>query len=215
MSLLSSDPLPDNNNKINIKDFVVDPLSVIIKLAILSNKPIGTKILIYNNVMYFQEPGMFQSVARYFYNTNKTDLQYMHNPIHFACCFYLSKDFVQKTPRIKSLFQNAQNGLKKLMETYKSNSVICLALNYFHIIINNHLEQIYNETIFQKDTMTALFTKELLNSLQTQWTQEKIKVILDLITFLTNDKSAAANVKSLENIMENNDKETAEIIKSS
>jgi hypothetical protein len=213
MNILSSDPLPDNNNKVNIKEYMVDPLSVIIKLAILSNKPVGTKILIYNNVLYFQEPGMFQSMARYFYNTNKTDLQYMHNPIQHACSFYLSKDFVQKTPRIKSLFQAAQNGIKKLMETYKSNSVICLALNYFHIIINNHLEQIYNETIFQKDAMTVLFTKDLLINLQNLWTQEKIKVILDLITFLTNDKSAAANVKSLENIMENNDKETAELIK--
>jgi hypothetical protein len=213
MNILSPDSLPDDNNKINIKDFIVDPLSVIIKLAILSNKPIGTKILIYNNVMYFQEPGMFQSVARYFYNTNKTDLQFMHNPIQMACQLYLNKEFVQKTPRIKSLFQCAQNGLKKLTETYRSNSMICLALNYYQIIINNHHEQIYNETIFQKDNMTALYTKDLLASLQASWSHEKIKVILDLISFLTNDKSAAANVKSLENIMENNDKETAQIVK--
>jgi hypothetical protein len=53
-----------------------------------------------------------------------------------------------------------------------------------------------------------MYTKELVDELNTLWTQEKIKVILDLITFLTNDKSASNNVKSLENIMENNDKET-------
>jgi hypothetical protein len=213
MNLLQTDPLPDNSTKVNIKDYIVDPLTVIIKLAILSNKPVGTKILIYNNVMYFQEPGVFQSVSRLFYNSNKTDLQYMHNPIQVACTCFLNKDFVQKTPRIKHLFQCAQNGIKKLMETYRTNAVICLALSYFHIIINNHLDQIYNESIFQKDSMTALFTKELGDKLLAQWSQEKIKVILDLITFLTNDKSAAANVKSLENIMENNDKETAELIR--
>jgi hypothetical protein len=63
--------IPENNTKTNIKLFLLDPLSVIIKLAILSNKPIGTKILIHNNVLYFQEPGIFQSVTRYYYNTNK------------------------------------------------------------------------------------------------------------------------------------------------
>ena len=43
--------LPENNNKINIKLFILDPLSMIIKLAIIGNKPIGTKILIQNNII--------------------------------------------------------------------------------------------------------------------------------------------------------------------
>jgi hypothetical protein len=206
------DPLPDNNNNINVKNYLLDPLSVIIKLAILSNKPVGTKILILNNVLYFQEPGMFQSISRYFYQTNKTDLQFMHNPIHFACCYFLNKDFVSKTPRIKSLFQCSLNGIKKLIETYKSNSVICLALNYFTILIQNYLDQNFNESIFQKDGLTILYTKELVASLNSLWNQEKIKVILDLITFLTNDKSASANVKSLENIMQTIDLETSSVI---
>jgi predicted metallopeptidase len=102
----------------------------------------------------------------------------------------------------------AQNGLKKLIETYRNNSIISLTLNYFHVIITNHVDQVYNETIFHKDGLTSMYTKELVDELNTLWTQEKIKVILDLITFLTNDKSASNNVKSLENIMENNDKET-------
>jgi hypothetical protein len=202
------DPLPDNNQNINTKGFLLDPLSVIIKLAILSNKPVGTKILIKNNILYFQEPGMFQSFCRMIYQTNKTDLQYMYNPIQLACQTFLTKDFVKQTPRIKSLFICAQNGLKKLIDTYRTNSIICLTLNYFHVIITNHVEQVYNETIFHKDGLTSMYTKELVEELNTLWTQEKIKVILDLITFLTNDKSASNNVKSLENIMENNDKET-------
>ena len=133
------DPLPDNNQNINIKGFLLDPLSVIIKLAILSNKPVGTKILIKNNILYFQEPGMFQSFCRLIYQTNKTDLQYMYNPIQLACQTFLTKDFVKQTPRIKNLFICAQNGIKKLIETYRTNSIICLTLNYFHVIITNHV----------------------------------------------------------------------------
>jgi hypothetical protein len=60
--------------------------------------------------------------------------------------------------------------------------------------------------------MTSLYTKEIIDKLNTQWTQEKIKIILDLISFLTNDKMATNNVKSLENIMDNIDIETQEIL---
>ena len=207
----ASSNLPENNTKINIKLFLLDPLSVIIKLAILGNKPIGTKILIQNNVIYFQEPGIFQSITRMFYNSNKTDLQYMYNPIHIACSTFLSKEFIQKTPRLKSLFVFAQNGLKNLIETYKNCSIISLCLNYYYAIITNHVEQKYNDSIFYKDSITSYYTKELIDTLNEQWTQDKIKVILDLIAFLTHDTTASNNVKSLETIMDNNDLNTQKI----
>lgn len=207
-----SETLPDNNTQLNLKTFVLDPLSVIIKLAIIGNKPLGTKILITKNIIYLQEPGPFQALCRVFFKTNKTDLQYMYNPIEIACKQFLSKDFIKNTPRIKNLFTCAQNGIKRLIETYKTNSIISLTLNYFNVIITNHVEQTYNENIFNKDGMTSLYTKELLEQLFTYWTQEKIKVVLDLISFLTNDKSASSNVKSLENIMETNDIELFKIL---
>ena len=204
--------LPENNNNINIKLFILDPLSVIIKLAIISNKPIGTKILIQNNIIHFQEPGLFQAICRYMLNTNKTDLQYMYNPIQLACQFFLKTEFIQSTPRIQSLFKCAQSGIEKLKETYKNCSMICLCLNYYHTIINNYVEQIYNDNIFCKDSMTSLYSNEIIDKLNNQWSKEKIKIILDLISFLTNDKMAGNNVKSLENIMSNIDIETQELI---
>jgi hypothetical protein len=206
--------LPENNNKINIKLFILDPLSIIIKLAIIGNKPNGTKVLIQNNIIYLQEPGPFQALCRYVLNTNKTDLQYMYNPIQIACQAFLSKEIIKKTPRMKSLFVCAQSGIERLKETYKTCSMICLCLNYYHTIITNFVEEVYNETIFRKDSMSSLYTNEIIFKLNAQWTEEKIKIILDLISFLTNDKMATNNVKSLENIMDNIDIETQEIINS-
>ena len=204
--------LPENNNNINIRLFILDPLSVIIKLAIISNKPVGTKILIQNNILYFQEPGAFQAITRYVLNTNKTDLQYIYNPIHIACQYFLKKEFIQSTPRIQSLFKCAQLGIERLKETYRNCSIICLCLNYYNTIINNYVEQIYNENIFSKDIMTSLYNSEIVDTLNSQWTKEKIKIILDLISFLTNDKMATNNVKSIENIMTNIDAESQELI---
>ena len=209
--MMNSTNLPENNQNINIKLFLLDPLSVIIKLAIIGNKPVGTKVLIQNNVIYLQEPGPFQALCRLIYKSNKTDLQYMYNPIHIACETFLSKESIQKTPRLKNLFMCAQNGLKKLTETYKNCSIISLCLNYYYAIITNHVEQKYNDSIFYKDGMTVYYTKEIINHLTEQWTQEKIKVILDLITFLGNDSTTSNNVKPLETIMENIDSATQKL----
>ena len=204
--------LPDDNNNINIKTYLLDPLSVIVKLAILSNKPIGTKLLIQNNVIYFQEPGLFQAFCRILYKSNKTDLQYMYNPINIACLQFLSKTFVEKTHRIKNLFLCAQNGLKKLIETYKSCSIITITLNYYYVILSNHINQMYNESMFIKDSFTNYYTNNIIETLNKQWTDEKIKVVLDLISFLLKYNDNPNNIKSLENIMESIDTNTNKII---
>ena len=98
-----------------------------------------------------------------------------------------------------------------MTETYKKCSIISLCLNYYYAIITNHVEQKYNDNIFYKDGMTVYYTQEIVNQLTEQWTQEKIKVILDLITFLTNDVVASNSVKPLETIMENIDLNTQKI----
>jgi hypothetical protein len=87
--------LPDNKT-VDLQLYILDPLSVIIKLAILSNKPVGTKICISKNIIYLQEPGPFQSFCRYIFSTNKTDIQYIYNPIQLACQNYLSKEVVNQ-----------------------------------------------------------------------------------------------------------------------
>jgi hypothetical protein len=199
--------LPDNR-PIDQHLFILDPLSVIIKLAILSNKPIGTKICISRNIIYFQNPGIFQGLCRYILKTNKTDLQYMYNPIEIACQYYLSETSIENNPGLKDLFKCAQNGILKLIETYKQCSIMRLCLNYYYSLISNHLEETCIENLFRKDNMTPLYTTDLVDELHLLWTQERIKIILNLTTYLISSDSADADVKSMETIMENIDLET-------
>ena len=190
--------IPDNSKNINYKLFALDPLSIIIKLAILSNKPIGTKFRVQDNVMYLQEPGYFQSICRIYYNANKTEIQYLYNPIHFACENFLNAKFVDKTPSIKKLFSCAIIGLDRLKETYKACPVIVICLNLYIGIIENSLEEYGFGKIFKKDAMTSIYDESLLKNLNGFWTSDRIKVVLDMIEFLCKDYSAANNVRSLE-----------------
>jgi hypothetical protein len=115
---------------------------------------------------------------------------------------------------MKKLFLCAQNGLKKLIETYKSCSIITLTLNYYYALLTNHVQQTYNETMFIKDGFTCYYTNDMCESLNKQWEEKKIKVVLDLIVFLieNDDDDAACNVKSLETIMNGIDDNTKVII---
>jgi hypothetical protein len=208
---LNNNLLPNNKN-IDHHLYVLDPLSVIIKLAIISNKPIGTKISITKNIIYLQEPGPFQGLLRYILNYNKTDLQYLYNPIELACKIYLNSNNINNFNNITELFKCAQNGLIKLMETYKNCSIIRLCLNYYYTLISNYINKNYIDNLFKKDEITALYTKELISSLTDFWSQEKIDIVLNIISFLMKDESANHNVKSLENIMENIDNQTKHIL---
>lgn len=204
--------LPDNKTD-NIQLFILDPLSVIIKLAILSNKPIGTKLRINNNIIYLQEPGPFQSICRYVFKSNKTDIQYLYNPIELACESYLDKKTVtQQNPKIKDLFKCAQNGIIKLIETYKCCAVMSICLNYYYSLISNHLEDKNNDTLFRKDNMTPFYTNNMLDKLTKIWTQDKIKIVLNLTTYLSSNDNAETDVKSLETIMDGIDKQVSQTL---
>ena len=205
------DTLPDNKTD-NLHLFILDPLSVIIKLAILSNKPVGTKLRIDNNIIYTQEPGPFQAFCRYLFKNNKTDIQYLYNPIELACQHYLTKPCLQQNPKMKDLFKCAQNGLLRLIETYKTSSVMRICLNYYYSLIANHLEEKNNNDLFRKDHMTTFYTTEDLNKMHKIWTQEKIKIVLNLTTYLSSDDNAETDVKSLETIIDGIDKQVSQML---
>jgi hypothetical protein len=222
--------LPDDNPAINQKNYLLDPLSVIVKLAILANKPVGTKVCIQNNVMTFQDPGIFQGFCRTMYNLNKTDLHYMYNPIQLACLHFLSSSAVKSRPRMRNLFTYAQKGLERLMDTYRANSTIRHSLNYYYAIIGFAIERCkntptgwispkvpvegegsdakYNTMLFRKDGMSVLYGDELVASLNGQWTDKWIKAVLDMNGFLSDDSISPENIRILESLMMTIDSQT-------
>lgn len=211
----------------DLYNFVLDPLSVIIKLAIINNKSIGTKIHIDNHIMTFQDPGPFQGLCRLMLKTNKTDVQFLYNPIETACKTYLSEKYTTMYPKMIYLFQSATKGLEKLKETYKYSNITCLCFNYFIIIINWYLdnikpsnmkksegvkskgvesegvEKVDTSSIFLKDNMTVFYTDEFIRITTTEWKEDKIKLLLNMIYYLINNPSQ--DTKSLETMMESVD----------
>jgi hypothetical protein len=203
-----------------IKQYILNPLTVIIKLSVLSCKPVGTKLHIQDNIIFFQEPGIFQSLARYIFKSNKSQLQYIYNPIKIACQKYLSKEFIKKMPKIVNTFISAKNGIENLIKTYSSCSITVLCLKYYHVIITNYINQTSNEYLFTESSFNEvdnkdLYTKELLDKFDNQWNSSKLIIVLDLMDFLLNydnNENKSTNIKSLENIVNTIDYDTHRII---
>jgi hypothetical protein len=201
--MFASLPLPSNEQPI-----LLDPLSVIVQLAILSYKPIGTKICIYKNAVYIQDVGFFQSTVRLFHGDNKYNLQYLYNPIELACKTYLTSVYITALPTISVLFQFAIQGLTVLNQTYQGEHVT-YSLILYKAIIENYLTglkhpHVFNSHLFVPDHYTSLYSSTILNQYYHIWSSQdnnKIKLILNIINYLENEsKSTTANVETIQNI---------------
>jgi hypothetical protein len=199
-------------DKVLIHKYILDPLSTIIKLSILSKKDLGCKISVSNNIIILQETGIFQSFVRYIFNSNKIDIQYLYNPIELGCSFFLNDKYIKKNPQIKSLFIDAQNGIVKLIETYKNFTIITHTLYLYKNIISNYLSEQYNDKLFIRDNLSNIYNKELVDKLNNMWYDDRIKMVLNMIDFIDKDKGSNKSVKCLEEFMIIVDKESYNLI---
>lgn len=209
MNNLVESPTED---RVTIHKYILDPLSTIVKLCILSKKEIGCKISVYNNTVSLQEAGIFQSLVRYVLSSNKVDIQYLYNPIELACSYFLTKKNIEKNPNIKNLFENAQRGLSILIETYKNYTIITHTLYLYKNIISNYLGNNYNDKLFIRDNISNIYNKELIDKLNALWMDDRIKMVLNMIDFIDKDRGSDKSVKCLEEFMVIIDKEVYNLI---
>ena len=230
--------LPKRN--MEIPDYVLDPLSVIVKLAILSKKPLGSKLCIDNNIIYINEPGFFQSLVRFVFNKNKYDLHFLFNPIEIACNKYLvdrvkvtsnsismNSDFTsgeqqqvsednESTDPMVSLFKSAVEGLYMLVKTYEKENILTHTLYFYINIILSHLGKNYNKELFIRDSNTDVYQELLLKNLEDVWTIDRVNYMLSTFSFIQKSKdgeSTTKNIKCLEEFMKQIDGYVTETIK--
>jgi hypothetical protein len=170
---------------------ILDPLLIIILLAVLAYKPIGTKIYFKDNLLCFNEPGLFQSIARSLSGYSKNDHYLLYNPIHFACKHFLSHSILKRHPLIKDLFLLAITGIQNLIKTYDTNEICKHNLFFYQNIIQNYIndDEAFNTVLFKADNITPLYTPEILQTFYEFWTNNednKIKLVLNCIDFLNN-----------------------------
>lgn len=201
-------------NYMNYKDNpqILDPLSSLIKLALLNFKNKGTKLSIYNNSIHFQEPSILQGSIRLYTGDNRNNLHNLGKPLQRVTEWYNPNI----TKCLKLIYKKAVDGLDILIDTYSSinnTSLIIYTITYYKDILNNILENkdnIYNNNL---SSSIPLIDKNndvnIENTFNNIWDIDEIEVINKLFILIinnkTNNKDYLYLIKSIETILEGKD----------
>ena len=164
---------------------ILDPLTTMIKLALLGYKPDGTKLAIDSNRIYFQEPTIFQGFWRWAYGNKRYELHHLLNPILKAV-----KRYDINNESIKHIFQGSVIGLDKLKSSYNNASnVVNHSLDLYMSIINNVIvpDSSRNNTIFnsvQEDEET----NRKISIFQNLWAEDEIVLVANMLNQIYNSK---------------------------
>ena len=168
---------------------VLDPLTCIIRCAILSNKPYGTKISIIDNRITFHDPNVLQGTIRWTQGDKREDLHNIYNPIVKSCKWYNSNN-----QDILNIYRLAKVGLEKLKKSYESSSIISHSLELYIKLLEefinkknntNKNEEIYDSNIIENEEEKD---NKIYKELKNMWDEKQVSIINNIFTQIEHDK---------------------------
>ena len=138
-------------------DMILEPMQVMVQLAILSFSPLGTKISIHDNIVILQPPTTTQGIIRWYNNDSKDDLYYLFRAV--TRFYKLYRSF----PQFNYILDLAKKGLEQLIQTYSNTekTSITQTLGLYKALLNSDPSKIFQddpgeiEDVYQ--TMTEIY----------------------------------------------------------
>ena len=188
--------LGDNSNS-----QILDPLTTVIRLSILSFKPTGTKISIHLNKIEYQEPNILQGTFRWSKGDNRSDWHNWCNPLKICRTKYNSDD----DERISNIYTKAKIGLKSLQTLYDENSdSTSHAISHYINILNGSEYDIDKEQL------------EIYNKFSKVWTDNDIDIINDILIEIENkckkNEDFSSYLNSIDAILNGKDTEIKKVL---
>lgn len=196
----------------NIKSIeTLEPLSVIINLAILSGKPSKTKIAIYDNKIHIQSPNLSQSIKRSLRGNNREELSFLLKPIIRFTELYHYSNFENYPSIIDNLINIVKLsilGLQKIKKNYSKTSTVNHSIDLYICILDSYIQKESNKFIenYQNskqelDLKLSIQTKINLGKIFTDiWSVKEIELISDLLLSY-NKEPKKTTLSSINNIL--------------
>jgi len=178
-------------------DMILEPLQVLTQLAILSFLPVGTKISINNNILFLQQPTMFQGVVRWYQNDNKDDLFYLFHAIRRYYKWYKNRD----DEVFANILELAINGIEKLIETY--NKVGITTITHTLSLYKNILTQESDE-LFKDENEHSISVDDVFKKITSLYDRKMLIVIYSVFQIMgeeTNQNNINLYVNGLNSIL--------------
>jgi hypothetical protein len=210
------------------RNSLLDPLSVIIVLAMNSFKPISTKLSIQDHRLFLHDTSIIQGTVRTLNGDSKANVKALHFPILYACKFHLSQ--YQDNSNVANLFIRAKKGLENLRHTYKADGEIRACLNTYINVIQSCLDNQGEKTFELLDRLLSLnmsdeevtssgnyvleIKNQIFDEMNKVWDQNKIALTVSLISEMETapPTSIPSLFKALENVMDTIHERTNRIV---
>lgn len=149
-------------------DMILEPLQVMIQLALLAYCPIGTKLSISENILHLQLPSWSQGVTRWYMKDNKDDLYYLFQAIRRYYLWYKPDSCVI----YEKILETAIKGIHKLIKTYENTDKISIrhTLTLYTNILSLESPELFKETTEDAinldsvfENITKLYNKKILS----------------------------------------------------
>lgn len=155
---------------------LLEPLTTIVRLAILRFQDIGTKIAIYNNRIASQSPNLIQGAIRWTYGNKRNELHNLYKPILISTKYY------DRTTdeNIKTIFNFAVDGLENLALTYSEheNDIVCHSIKLYKDILSSNAKN--KKHILQQINEDDV-TLPLYEQFSALWDEDQISIIASLL----------------------------------
>lgn len=175
-------------------DMILEPLQVMIQLAVISHCPVGTKVSICDNLLVVQKPTWSQGILRWYKNDNKDDLYYLFHAIRRYYIWYKSEN----TKIYSYILEKAIGGLDKLIETYKKSerhSILHTLSLYKNVL------ELDNTSLFKSEDEKAVTMDSVFSNITDLYNEKVLRVVYNTLSLLddeNNDENKQFYVDSLQ-----------------
>ena len=172
-------------------DKLLDPLSTVIRLALLRYMDTGTKVSVSNNKIIFNRPNVWllenvlniQGITRGLYGYNREDLKLLYPPIFRTINWYIDDEVI--SDNIKKVLIIAKKGIKILTGLYQSSdgrteSYLMYCKDKIDEFINN--DGIVYDELDEKIMLDEKVKSKLYETNKLLWSDREIQIITEKLT---------------------------------
>ena len=220
-----------------VRNSVLDPLTCIIRCAILAFKPHGTKISIQNNKINYHDPNFLQGTIRWTQGDKREDLHNIYNPILKSTQWYSKEN-----KDIFNIFRLAKKGLEKLKNSYDKSSIIShsleLYINILNLFLNGQnqcMKELYSlpdiqveekqkvyglnsekneeNTTLKKEKSVEEDDNKIYKTLKSLWNDTQISIVNNILQQVETDQNNSSEwLCSLDIILSSKEKNVSDLI---
>ena len=155
-------------------DMILEPLQVMVQLALLSESPIGTKVSVSDNILQLHPPSWTQGVWRWYNSDGKDDLYYLFHAIRRYYKWYKSED----NKIYNHILSSAVKGIEKLIITYSAAEQT--AITHTLALYKNVLE-LESPDLFKDPDADSVNIDTVFQNIKDTYDKRLLKVIYNTI----------------------------------